>query len=64
MSYILILHVFVLYSRDEEGRSPLSCAAEVGNDEIVRFLLAYQADGSSDITSPEGSGNKKVRAGM
>ena len=49
-----------------KGRSPLSCAAEAGNCDIVSYLLACQhtrTDGSLVFTSPEGSGISEVREG-
>ena len=42
-----------------KGRTPLSCAAEAGNDDIVGFLLTCRQT-MSDTTSPEGSGVSKV----
>lgn len=41
-------------------RTPLSCASEAGNDDVVRFLLSCRvtsSDGNVVPTSPEGSGS-------
>ena len=47
-----------------KGRTPLSCAAEAGNDDIVGFLLSCTvttSEGRILSTSPEGSGVPEVR---
>ena len=47
-----------------KGRTPLSCAAEAGNDDIVGFLLSCTettSDGRVLSTSPEGSRVSEVR---
>ena len=49
-----------------KGRTPLLCAAEAGNDDIVGFLLTCRqtmSDGSVLTTSPEGSGVSEVSDG-
>ena len=46
-----------------KGRSPLSCAAEVGSEEVVEYLLSYrhiQEDGTVITPSAEGSGKSEV----
>ena len=50
-----------LYS--PKGRTPLSCASEAGNDEVVGYLLTCRhasSDGTVRRPSPEGSGVSKV----
>ena len=45
------------------GRTPLSCAAETGNDEVVGYLLTCRhasSDGYYRTPSPEGSGVPEV----
>ena len=65
----LILNYFadVVYAtHSPKGRTPLSCAAEAGNDDIVGFLLTCRqtmSDGSVLTTSPEGSGVSEVSDG-
>ena len=57
--------VLCLYS--QKGRTPLSCAAEAGNDNVVGFLLSCRqtmSNGSIITTSPEGSGVSEVSVTM
>ena len=65
-TYIIDVRVCMFLVCSPKGRSPLSCAAEAGNYDIVNYLLACRNttdDGRVLGTSPEGSGVKEVREG-
>ena len=38
----MLLLAYMWYSSDDDGKTPLLCAAESGHDEIVAYLLQFR----------------------
>ena len=58
------MYAHCIWTRDDDGKTPLLCAAEAGHDEIVAYLLGFEEVQTDLKNQQEEVDNPSVKKSM